>query len=403
MKRWSGWLALALSGGAALLLAGCGGPDATDVGAPAAAPAPPALPASPGMALTTNPATAQLAAADNSLGASLVAAPVAGDVTGGDQAGGGLSGRATAADRKVISTARLSVEVESVEMAIAQARDLAAGLGGFVERLSSGGGSSDPRAELTIRLPQHAFDLALEQIEDLGRVHSRELGSEDVTEQFIDLSARLRSMEREEESLLALLERSQSVLEVLSVEKELARIRSGIEQFQAQLDYLERRVDLATIRVSLFPPGSQSGNPPMADYTMGVSNVAERTASLKEFVASIDGEVDRVYLTTYETEERAIVEFRVFAQDYDRAVEFVEEQGSLRRRELQEGINPSDGEALPPSRPDARIQVTYVDQFFQFPFWQLVLALLIALFLVGIVSYLMRLAYRRGRLRGRFF
>ena len=317
--------------------------------------------------------------------------------------GGEGSGKDTlqTVGRKVISIARVSIEVEAVEPSVGQIRAIAESVGGFVEQLSSSGGSENPRAELTVRVPQDQFEPALGRIEGLGDVESRNLGSEDVTEQFIDLSARLRSSKREEESLLALLERSSTVTEILTVERELARVRSDIERAQGQLNFLERRVDLATIHVSLFPPGARPTNPPVASYRLDVSDVPERVARLKDFVAGLGGEIDQVYLATYEHEERAEVAFRVFVQDFDRTAEFIEDQGDVRFRELREGINPKEG-APRAKRPNARVEVTYMDRPFSVNWLAPVIIIVVVLALAGVVAYLMRLTYRRGRTRGSF-
>src|SRR5687767_548859 len=107
----------------------------------------------------------------------------------------------------VISTASISVEVEMTQAATNEARAIAESLGGFVEQLPSSGGSERQQAHMTSRVPQTQFFTALERIEALGKVQSRNLGSEDVSEQFIDLEVWLKSALREEESLLSLLER----------------------------------------------------------------------------------------------------------------------------------------------------------------------------------------------------
>ena len=306
-----------------------------------------------------------------------------------------------AIDRKIIATASLTVEADSVERATALARGIAENLGGFVAQLSSSGGAQSPRADLTIRVPQPQFFPALERIEALGEIQSRNLGREDVTERYIDLSARWKSAEREEQSLLNLLGRSNSVAEILSVERELARVRAEVERLQGQLNFLERQVDLASIHLTLLPPGSMPTNPPIANFTLGVSNVADRVAQLKTFVAGLEGEIDEVYLSTSERGERAEVTFRVYAQDFDRTTAFVTDQGRLTYRELREAINQSD--ATQARRPDARIVVSYVDAAFNFQPWLLAGILAAAAALAGGVALLTRFAYRRGRIRGRFF
>ena len=327
--------------------------------------------------------------------------PAAKRSVGGDGIGNSRQSPQTV-QRKVISIATVSLEVESVETAVGQVRDIAGRLGGFVEQLSSSGGSESPFAELTVRVPQPQFEPALTRIEALGEVQSRELGSEDVTEQFIDLSARLRTSRREEQSLLALLERSSSVTEILTVERELTRVRSDIERAQGQLTFLERQVDLATIRVVLFPPGTLPTNPPVASYTMDVSNVSDRVARLKNFVAGLGGELDEVHLLTFSDGEQADITFRVFAQDFDRTAEFIEGQGRTRYRELREGINLPGEETPRPKRPEAQIVVSYVDQDFNFQPWLLVSIIVVVAALAGGTAFLMRLAYRRGRMRGSF-
>ena len=166
--------------------------------------------------------------------------------------------------RKIISNASIAVEVEVVQTAITEVRTIAESLGGFVEHLSSSGSPEHQRATMTIRVPQDQFFSALERIETLGEVQSQSVGSEDVSEQFIDLEARLKSSLREEQSLLSLLEKTEGVGEILAIERELSRIRSEIERLQGQLNFLERRVDLATIGVTLIPPREEFVEPPSA-------------------------------------------------------------------------------------------------------------------------------------------
>ena len=120
------------------------------------------------------------------------------------------SGALETTQRKVISSAFISIELEGVSEGTAQVRVIAESLGGFVEQLSSSSEPQHQRATITIRVPQDQFFPAMERIEALGTVQSRDIGSEDVSEQFIDLEARLKSALGEEQSLLSLLERGRS-------------------------------------------------------------------------------------------------------------------------------------------------------------------------------------------------
>ena len=265
------------------------------------------------------------------------------------------------AQRKVISSAFIAIEIEGVPEATAQVRVIAESLGGFVEQLSSSGEPQHQRATMTIRVPQDQFFPALEQIEALGTVQSRNIGSEDVSEQFIDLKARLKSALSEEQSLLSLLERAGVVSEILAIERELFRVRSEIERFQGQLNFLERRVDLATINVSLFSPEPKLGEPSSASLSIDVSDVGDSLARVKGLASTLDGVVERVFLSQKDGTEEANFSLRVFASDFNQSLDFLEAQGRVRSKELREGTPPSDRPATENEEPDSVIRVTLME------------------------------------------
>lgn len=304
------------------------------------------------------------------------------------------------AQRMVISTASISVEVEMVQTAVNDVRAIAESLGGFVEQLSSSGGSERQQAHMTIRVAQNQFFTALERIEALGEVQSRNLGSEDVSEQFIDLEARLRSAQRKEQSLLSLLERAEQVSEILTIERELSRVRSEIERLQGQLNFLERRVELATITVSLFPPNEEMPQPPSASLLVEDSDVTTSVNEVKNLVSTLGGEVDQVFLLVQDGRERANISFRVFPKDFGQAVAFLESQGKVVSKELREGTGPIEGDAVPPEDPNARIDVSLVEN--EPSDWGLIIAIAApvgGVVLAAVLGALFYLTYRAGRRR----
>ena len=300
------------------------------------------------------------------------------------------------------SLASVSLEVESVQGATSQVQAIAQSLGGFVERLSSTGGSQSPRSDIIIKVPQAQFTSALERIESLGEVQFRSLGSEDVTDRHVDLVARLATYRKEEQSLRSLMERSSSVSELLSVEREMARVQTSIERAEAQLNLLERQVEMATIHVTLFPSGMVEAGFAAGSFTIKTSGVPDRVVELREYIAGRRGVVDRFYLFSESGEERAEVVFRVFADDFNRTAQFVESQGKVAARQLVERRDPSGQAGSQMRRPNARVQVTYVDSSTGINIWIPVLIVLGVLVLAGAVAYLMRQAYVRGRRRGSF-
>jgi len=152
-------------------------------------------------------------------------------------------------ERKIISRSNITVEVSDVDGTVDRIRVIAEAAGGFLHALVSSGEGADSNATLSVRVPTALFHQTLSQIEAAGKVRSRNISSEDVTAQAIDLEARLKSAQREEESFLGLLERADSVSEILTVGQELTRVRTEIELLQGRISSLDRRIDLATIGV----------------------------------------------------------------------------------------------------------------------------------------------------------
>ena len=307
------------------------------------------------------------------------------------------AGALETAQRKVISRASVSIEVEVVQEAVTQVRFIAESLGGFVEQLSTTGDPKRQRATMTIRVVQEEFFAALERIMALGEVQGQSVGSEDVTERFIDLEARLKSALRQEESLLSLLGRTQSVSEVLTVERELSRVRSEIERLQGQLNFLKRRVDLATITVPLSPPRPKVTEPPFVSLTMGVPNVTGSVEEVKTLLASLrrKSAVDQVSLSVRDGQETAQMSVRVFAADFEPVLASIEELGKIVSKDLREGREPAEG-AEQPEEPDAHLNIVFEEEPASSTGLVVAIGGLALALLLGLLFYL---TYRAGRRR----
>lgn len=130
-------------------------------------------------------------------------------------------------------------------------RAVAEGLDGFVAKESTTRRNDKMFASVTIRVPQESFPSAIERVEKLGRTINKDIQARDVTEQFVDLDTRLQNAMIAEQRLVTILGRAERVGDILEVERELARVRLQIEQIQGQLIFLERRIELSTLSVSL--------------------------------------------------------------------------------------------------------------------------------------------------------
>jgi len=153
--------------------------------------------------------------------------------------------------RMMIYTARLSLKVANVDSAIDSIYSIAQDLGGDVAGISTSREGGRKTGVITVRVPQEDFYTAVRAIENLGQAESKEVRGEDVTEKYVDLSARLSNLEKQEQRLKDILAIATTVEDVLKVESELNKVRLQIEQITGQIQYIENRVELATITVLL--------------------------------------------------------------------------------------------------------------------------------------------------------
>jgi hypothetical protein len=182
-------------------------------------------------------------------------------------------------DRMVIRTAQLTVEVQDMEQAIAQARAIASRNGGFVSasntRVEKVNDQDRTVADLTLQVRSQSADAAVSDLRALGKVTTESSGSQDVTEEYVDLDSNLRNLQASEAAILKLMDRATQIQDVLSLQRELTNVRGQIERIQGRKTYLERRTDMATITLSLrLPPAA--GSQPTAGGAWDPLAVAQR-------------------------------------------------------------------------------------------------------------------------------
>ena len=172
-------------------------------------------------------------------------------------------------EKMVIYNAYISLETEDIGDTLAKIRILAENYGGYVASSSRSARGQQDRAEMTIRIPKDSFQLIVLEIGSYGELLDERTTSEDITEQYIDLKARLNNLQKQETRLYEIMEMAITVEDILEVEKELTRIRSEIERLQGQLNYLERNVEMSLISVSLIEP-LPPFTPPGMDWSQTV-------------------------------------------------------------------------------------------------------------------------------------
>ncbi len=185
-------------------------------------------------------------------------------------------------DRKVIMTASVQMETPDNDKVVNSIRSITSGAGGYVESSSTYLTTGNKKhTTITVKVPQSAFESSFAQIKALGDVKSESTSGQDITRQYIDLSARLKNMQAEESTLNNIMGMSKNVTEVLAVEQELFRVRGDIESTQAQLNYLGSQVDFSTITVQVDEPQ------PVVGYDWGMGTAFSDAAHA--FIGMIGG------------------------------------------------------------------------------------------------------------------
>ena len=153
----------------------------------------------------------------------------------------------------IVQTASLTILATNYDEASAAIEKLAAAHGGYVEKLDAKAQTGNARElSAALRVPTKQLDGFVAHVRKLGHVEEETRSNEEVSDQYVDLQARLKSARATEQRLIELLgTRTGKLQDVLEAERELARIRGEIESMQGQSALLVHRVNYATVQVNL--------------------------------------------------------------------------------------------------------------------------------------------------------
>ena len=202
----------------------------------------------PYMALAASPAEADAMRRDRSSDAVLVPPPIPGPVPG--QGAGAVP---PGIDRKIIYKADLRLSVSDFDRAADRVADLIRSHGGYVAESNVQGSPGVNRSGTwTARVPIASYDSFLKDVEALGELESRRSDSQDVSEEFYDLEARIANKRVEEERMIELLKNTAGELkEILEVERELSRVREEAERMVGRQRLLTDLTSLTTVTIAL--------------------------------------------------------------------------------------------------------------------------------------------------------
>jgi hypothetical protein len=199
-------------------------------------------------------------------------------------------GRPPVADRSIVYTAALTVRARNVAAAAAQAQSIATGAGGYV--FSSGtvvdpAGGAATSADVVLKVPPGSFSTVLRSLLGLGTSLGSSQHVDDVTDQVVDVAARLQSQQASVARVRALLAQARTVGEVVAVESELTMREADLESLLGRQRALDAQVALSTITVRLVSPAAASVGPRSAPRGFLAGLRAGWHAFVRALVASL--------------------------------------------------------------------------------------------------------------------
>ncbi len=203
-------------------------------------------------------------------GGAVAGAPYADEGVAAQNAVGDVATNVTDADRLVIRNKALRIEVKKVAEALDQVKAAAKAHDGIITNMQVASDNGSPifryadsgvpsdgaplLGYVTVRVPADAFAAFVDEVSKIGTVRFQAESSDDVTQQHVDLKARLENLRAQEKRLREFFDAAKNVTEMLAIESELARVRGDIESLDAQVKYLERQAAMATVTIDLSEP-----------------------------------------------------------------------------------------------------------------------------------------------------
>ncbi len=164
--------------------------------------------------------------------------------------------------RMIIYNGTLRVQVEDIEKRANEVKGLVNKYGGYLASEANEQLPSTREWGFALRIPQQHFTKAMEELAGLGSyIAERRVTGQDVTQEFVDNEARLKTKLAAEQQFIEIMRRAHTVSEVLDVQNYLRQVREEIEVMQGRQKYLRNQTDMATITLTLYVPQRMPPSP----------------------------------------------------------------------------------------------------------------------------------------------
>jgi hypothetical protein len=154
----------------------------------------------------------------------------------------------------------LRVERDTFGESVDEVMLLARRFGGSVQSTAIDD-SGDGRGTVIVRVPSDRFEDTLKELRDIGRIESEFVDTQDVTDEFVDLEARIRNARTAERVLLNLMGEATTIADTIRVQNQLERVQENIERMRGRLRVLENQTSFSTLAVDVIEEGATKEDP----------------------------------------------------------------------------------------------------------------------------------------------
>lgn len=163
---------------------------------------------------------------------------------------------------KIIKTANLEFQTTNLSTSFATIENALKKHKAYIQNDNSGKNYGSTYRNIIVRVPNNYFDSFINEIsKGVKHFDRKEISAQDVTEEFVDLEARIKAKRTLENRYLEILKKANKISEILEIENELAKIREEIEAKEGRLKYLENKVGMSTVSIEMYtenPTGSEN-------------------------------------------------------------------------------------------------------------------------------------------------
>ena len=165
-------------------------------------------------------------------------------------------------DRMLIKTGNIRIETDNIEDSSKFIKSLLTKYKGYINSEERTSNYSDLESSFSFRIPSQNFDNFVNTIDEhFEKVENKTITSSDVTDEFIDIKARLKTKKQVEERYSALLSKAKNIKEILEIEREIGDLRGEIESMEGRMKYLQNQVSFSTLNITLVKYSTKNSKP----------------------------------------------------------------------------------------------------------------------------------------------